>query len=187
MAFDPDQTDIVREALQAADTVDAHNIHVAAIEDAVVLRGSVATFEEVSAAAAIAEQHADVVRSELTVDGNLRESGDATESPSAPTAHRDATGSSFNPVETPDDLVTDMQESLEENVPWDPPHEAVQVPTRAEERGVADRADPQDAGGNDPALDQAADPEPKSLPDVSPEELARSANPEPRDEEDSRS
>src|SRR5688500_1031744 len=105
MPFDPDQPDIVREALAAADTVDARGIRVDAAEDAVVLRGSVATFEEASAAAAIAEQHADLVRSELTVDTNLRESADAAAPP--PTApNRAAAGSSFNPVEQADDLVS---------------------------------------------------------------------------------
>lgn len=184
MPLDPDQPDIVRQALESAETVDARGIRVEAGEDAVILRGSVATFEEASAATMIAEQHADLVRSELSVDTNLREAADMTESPPAP--NRDATGSSFNPVEQPDDLVTDMQESLDENVSWDPPHEEVQVPTRAEERGVAGSGSPDDTT-DDAVLDDAGDSAGKSLPDASPEELARAANPEPRDEEDGRS
>lgn len=174
MPIDPDQHDAVREALDAADSLDASSVVVAAESDVVVLRGSVATYEESSAAVTIAEQHADAVRNELRVDVNLREGvGDGE-------AHADAKssealqGSAFNPVEQTDDLVDDMQESLEENVPWDPPHEAVEVPTRAEARGVADHS------GDDADAPDAGD---KSLPDVTPEELSRAAHPQPRDEE----
>jgi hypothetical protein len=181
MPLDPDQPDIVREALAAADSVDASAIRVDAAEDAVVLRGSVATFEEASAAAMIAEQHADLVRSELTVDTNLRESAGLSEDQPPTAPNRDAAGSSFNPVEQSDDVVTDLQESLTENVPWDPPHEAVQVPTRAEERGR-----PEDVGDSGTADDVADDDASaaKSLPDLTPEELARAAHPQPRTEED---
>ena len=174
MAIDPDHHDAVREALDAADSLDASAVVVATESDALVLRGSVATHEEASAALSIAEQHADAVRNELRVDVNLREGvGDGE-------AHADAKpsealqGSAFNPVEQTDDLVDDMQESLEENVPWDPPHEAVEVPTRAEARGVADHS------GDDADAPEAGE---KSLPDLTPEELSRAAHPEPRDEE----
>ena len=184
MPFDPDQPDIVREALATADTVDARTIHVDAAEDAVVLRGSVATHEEASAAAMIAEQHADRVRSELTIDTNLRESAAAVDGEASTAPNRDVAGSSLGPVEQSDDLVTDMQESLTENVPWDPPHEAVQVPTRAEERGTqaGARVDGDTTGGD--GLDDLGTGG-KSLPDLSPDELARAAHPQPRDEEDS--
>lgn len=182
MPIDPDQQDLVREALEGADSVDARGITVDAAADAVVLRGSVATHEEATAAAAIAEQHADAVRSELSIDHNLRERTDmAEEAPTA--APRDTQGSTFDPVNQPDDLVSDMQESLEENVPWDPPHEAVQVPTRAEERGHAGRGATPQPGAADDLLDEAADPAAKSLPDLSPEELSQAAHPQPRDEE----
>lgn len=181
MATDPEQLSVVREALQAADGVDARAVDVVADDDVIVLRGSVATFEQASAAVGVAEQHADAVRNELRVDTNLREGVDAADEP-APRSAEALTGSSYNPVEQPDELVTDMQHALEENVAWDPPHEAVEVPTRAEERGVGDRSGSGDDGG-DTLLDDTADPGAKSLPDVSPEELARAAHPEPADEE----
>src|SRR5688572_14097306 len=127
MAIDPDHYDVVREALHSADSLDATGIEVTSVDDTVVLRGSVATFEEASAAVAIAERHSDTVRSELRVDVNLREGIYEGEPLGQQPRAESLQGSSFNPVEEPDDLVDDMQESLEENVPWDPPHEAVEV------------------------------------------------------------
>jgi hypothetical protein len=181
MPVDPDQPDIVREALLGADSLDSRGIRVEADDDVIVLRGSVASHEEATAAAMIAERHADVVRNEISVDRNLREVTDMAQDQPVAEPNREAAGSSFGGVSEPDDLVTDMQESLTENVPWDPPHEAVQVPTRAEARGLVDRS-PGDEAGDD-ILDGAADAGAKSLPDLSPEELARAAHPQPRDEE----
>ena len=179
MVTDPDQPAVVLEALQAADTVDARAITVVADGDTVVLQGSVATFEESSAAQNVAETHADEVRNELRVDVNLREGLDLSEGANDRQIADSVSTSSFNPAEEPNDLVTDMQESLEENLPWDPPTEPVEVPTRAESRGVADRSGDDDAGT---LLDETAGGE-KSLPDLSPEELSRAAHPQPRDEE----
>ena len=175
MAIDPDLTDVVREALAAADTVDASSIDVVAEGEALVLRGGVATHEEATAAVSVADQHATTVRNELRIDTNLREGVDFRE-PDA--GERSATsGAPFDPTSEPDDLVDDLQTSLEENVPWDPPHEAVEVPTRAEERGTAGT----NGFDEDPDDDSAATS--KSLPDLSPEELSRAAHPQPRDEE----
>ena len=175
MAIDPDLTDVVREALAAADTVDARSIEVVADGDALVLRGGVATHEEATAAVSVADQHAEAVRNELRVDTNLREGLDLREPAPEPGSSGDP--SPFDPTSQPDDLVADLQTSLTENVPWDPPQEPVEVPTRAEERGVA--------GSN--GFDEDPDAQPaateKSLPDLSPEELSRAAHPEPRDEE----
>jgi len=72
--------------------------------------------------------------------------------------------------------VDDLQESLEENVPWDPPTEDIQVPTRSEARGTA-------AGGGGDALADDAASTTKSLPDLSPEELSRAAHPQAPNEE----
>ncbi|HVM18987.1 MAG TPA: BON domain-containing protein [Egibacteraceae bacterium] len=172
MATDPDLPDVIREALAAADSVDARAIDVVAgDDDDVVLRGTVSTFEESTAAAAIAGDHAPAVRNELRVDHNVREGID----PPVAEGDGDAAslqGSSRDPVAEPDDLVSDSQASLDENVPWDPPHEEVTVPTRAESRGVADRgpADDPDAGD---ILDEAADPAAKSLPDMTQQDLER--------------
>ena len=181
MPVDPDQPDLVREALLSADSLDSRGIRVETDDDVIVLRGSVASHEEATAAAMIAERHADAVRNEISVERNLREVTDMAQDQPVARPSRDARGSSLAAVEEPDDLVEDMQESLTENVPWDPPHEAVQVPTRAEERGLVDRS-PDDPAGDD-VLDEADDAGAKSLPDLSPEELARAANPLPRDKE----
>ena len=176
MPIDPDQPATVLEALQASDAVDARAIDVAADGDVLVLRGSVATFEESAAAAGVAEAHADEVRNELSVDVNLREGLDAAEPEQQRQVADSMRTSSFNPVEEPDDLVEDMQDSLTENVPWDPPTDAVEVPTRAEARGRADTIE-------ETLLEDAPGPATKSLPDLSPEELTRAAHPKPRDEE----
>lgn len=175
MAIDPDLTDVVREALAAADNLDARSIDVAADGDVLVLRGGVATHEEATAAVSVADQHAEAVRNELRVDINLREGLDSREP--APSRSSNGEPTPFDPTSEPDDLVDDLQTSLTENVPWDPPHEPVEVPTRAEERGTAG------SNGFDEDPDAAAASTEKSLPDLSPEELSRAAHPEPRDEE----
>lgn len=182
MANDTDQIDEVLAALEAADSVDAGGIRVVTEGEAVVLRGSVATFEESSAAQQIAQEHADTVRNELAVDHNLRETGGmeptSADNGDAAARREGLQGSSYDPLERTDDTVTDVQDSLDENVPWDPPHESVEVPTRAESRGVADRrAAPADAD-IDTELDEDPGSGEKSLADVSPEELARAAHPQ---------
>ena len=185
MAIDTDQIDEVREALEAADSVDPSSIHVLADGDAVVLRGSVATFEESAAAQQIATEHATAVRNELHVDHNLRESGGSEISADDlddASRREGLRGSSYDPLEEADDVVTDIQESLDENRPWDPPHEAVEVPTRAEARGIADRRVAGAEVDDDTLLDDEGEGG-KSLPDLSPEELARAAHPEPREED----
>ena len=182
MPIDPDQTSVVLEALAAADTVDARAIDVSTDGDVLVLRGSVATFEESAAAAGVAESLADSVRNELRVDVNLREGEASSESPQGQTADS-LRGSSFDPLEQPDDLVEDLQESLEENLPWDPPTEAVEVPTRAEARRTADGTGHDD--GPDDLVADAQRPVAKSLADLTPEELSRAAHPQPQNEETS--
>jgi hypothetical protein len=187
MAIDTDQIDDVLAALAEVDSVDARGIRVDAEDEAVVLRGSVATHEESAAAQQVAQERAEAVRNELVVDPNLRETGGVE-----PTAAVDKSarreglqGSSFDPLERTDDLVTDVQESLDENVSWDPPHAPVEVPTRAEARGVADRgAVVADSDG--PAeveLDEQNATVERSLPDVSAEELTRAAHPQPAEED----
>lgn len=182
MAIDPDILDVVREALSAADAVDARGIQAAADDDVLVLRGTVATFEESSAAQLIAEQHGDRVRNELHVDVNFREGVDAGGDTPAPRASESLQGSSFNPVEQSDDVVEDMQHALEENLPWDAPHEYTEVPTRAESRGLADRGAP-DEDADDNSLLADVETGTRSLPDMTADELTRAAHPQPRDEE----
>lgn len=187
MANDTDQTDEVLAALESADSVDSGGIRVVAEDDVVVLRGTVATFEESSAAQQIAHEHAPTVRNELVVDHNLRETGgmeastadDGDESSRRAGLH----GSSYDPLEDSDDVVTDVQDSLDENVPWDPPRESVEVPTRAESRGVADRRVAPPDSDLDAELDDGPSSGEKSLADVPPEELAHAAHPQPAEED----
>lgn len=182
MPIDPDQLAVVREALSAADAVDARGIQAIADEGVLVLRGTVATFEESSAAQLIAEQHGDQVRNELHVDVNFREGLDDTAEARTPRGGESLRGSSFNPVEEPDDVVGDMQHALEENLPWDAPHEYTEVPTRAESRGVADRGAP-DEDADDNSLLADVETGTKSLSDMTAEDLTKAAHPQPRDEE----
>lgn len=139
MAIDQEQRDVILDALQTSDVVDSQGIDVVLGEDTMVLRGTVATFEQSDAAEHIASQHAEEVRNELRVDPNTREGVgdetlDADERRAAALQY-----SVYNPADRPGDLVSDVQESLDENVPWQPPNEPVEVPTRAEERGREDR------------------------------------------------
>lgn len=179
MAIDSDDPDVIVQALQASDSVDARAVDVIVEDGAVVVRGTVATFEEASAALRIAEEHTPNVRNELRVDVNMREGiGDVAPPTDAP---RDLQGSTYQ-VDGDDDLVSDVQESLDESLPWNPPDEPVEVPTRAESRGIAD---PNAADDDDPeagVLAESADPTDTSLPDVSADELARAAHPESQQE-----
>ena len=185
MAIDTDALDEVRDALAAAESVDHADIRLTVDDDVLVLQGAVATFEESSAAAHIAAAHITGVRNELVVDHNLREGLSAGPEPGADErARREGLrGSSRDPLERADDLVTDVQDSLDENVSWDPPHESVEVPTRAESRGQADRrgagAAATPAGGPDETPSDGR----KSAPDLSPEELARAAHPQSPEED----
>ena len=189
MATRPEEHDRIVEALEGADGVDATEVLVEGDGQTVVLRGAVATFEEATLAAAIAEQHSGDgrVRNELRVDPNLREdptSERVQEPPSARTGE-DMTGSSvLLPDDTGDELVDDIGDSVAENLPWDPPEHPTEVPTLAEERGVVDHdvtaVPAADAGPLPPDEAEATAP---SLGELSQQELARAATPTRHDEE----
>lgn len=182
MATESEEPDVILEALQTSDFVDARAVNVTVDEGAVVIGGTVATYEEASAALRIAQEHAAEVRNELRVDVNFRE-GVGDEGETEGEARRSGLqGSSFEALEGSDDLVSDMQESLDESLPWTPPDEPVEVPTRAESRGTAD---PNAADDEDPdagLLAESADSSDRSLADMSADELARAAHPEPQQE-----
>jgi len=187
--------DVIRAALDEATAVDASRIDLDLDLDddddgSVVLRGAVATAEEASAAGLVVEEYADVVRNLLWVDPNLREAAGSAD------AEQPAVGDSASPDdpqratematgEMGGEIVTDVQESLDENVAWEPPDEPVMVPSAGEERGALDHpaADvaPADAG---PLSEEEADAATPSLPELSPEELARSARPVHHDQEE---
>lgn len=183
MATDFEDPDVILEALQASDAVDARSLRLSVDDDVLVLRGTVATFEEASAALRIAQEHAPEVRNELRVDANLREGTEYPGEAGGDETRRDGLqGSSFDALERSDDVVTDVQDSLDENVAWDPPHEPVEVPTRAESRGIADPNAADDDNDDAGVLDESTDPTATSLPDMSAEELERSAHPESEQE-----
>lgn len=186
--------DVIRAALDEAASVDASRIELE--EDdvgQVVLRGAVATHEEASAANLIVEEHADAVRNLLWVDPNLRETAGLS---AAAASDGDVTGMAAGGTDATErateratgemggEIVTDVQESLDENVAWEPPDEPVMVPSAGEERGGLDHPssseEPAEAG---PLSEEEADATTPSLPELSPEELARSAHPDHNQEE----
>ncbi len=183
MAIRPEVLDLIQEALDRADGVDPSDIDLELDGDAVVLRGAVSTFEEASAAALLAEEHASAVRNELRIDPNLRENPVGVDS-LAVAPEPGGTPAADAEVGQPDDLVTDVGDALAENVPWEPPDEPTFVPTLAEERGVVDHdvvaVEPADAG---PLSEEDAEGVEPSLPDLSAEELRRAARPAPRDDD----
>ena len=185
-ADDPKALDELADALERSDSVDASRIVLSVADDGVVvLRGAVATVEQADQAALLASELADDVRNELRVDVNVRE--DITELGGREDGGADSSrrGADLATQEVGGDLTTDVQESLDENIPLDPPDEPVFVPTAREQRGGIDAGGdvelPADAGDLDG--DDAAATQP-SLADMSPEELARSARPGGAREED---
>jgi hypothetical protein len=139
MRIDPESVEQVRAALAESPRVDERRISVHVEHDEVVLRGAVATPQEASVAAMIAEREVPGVVNALQVDPGLREGVDepdeAERTDDIDHLERDA-----GPV------VTDLEESLEENEPYEPPDEPY--------LGGPDREDPE------------AEPLPGSLQDV---------------------
>lgn len=197
MAIDEETLARIREVLNQSDRVAAGRVAVDRAGDEVVLSGAVATPEEATAAALLAEQQAPAVRNEIRVDTNLREdpadprvAGDtvtrdpdaaAREVTSADTStpdHRSNQTGSAALDHPPGDQPTDVEAALGENLPWDPPDEPSLAPTRQEQRGMVDRditeVEPAGAGPVDEADELAPDEEP-SAADLSAAELARSA------------
>jgi hypothetical protein len=184
--------DVIRAALDEATSVDASRIQLESDDDGgVVLRGAVATAEQASAASLVVEEYADAVRNLLGVDHNLRETA-GVDAPSEGDWTGTAAARSDDPERATEratgemggEIVTDVQESLDENVAWEPPHEPVMVPSAGEERGTLDHPssveEPAEAG---PLSEEEADATTPSLPELSPEELARSARPDHDQEE----
>ena len=176
-----DDFDLIRQAFDESDGVDGRGIDLDVDDSGVlVLRGAVATPEQATAAEAAARLHVDDVRNELRVDANLREDPAAPDAGPYETPQEELQGSTLPPPsEQSDDLQTDVQMSLEENLPWDPPDRPVEVPTQGEQRGGVDRDVTVPEVADEGALDEnAADETSASLRDMSAAELARSARPE---------
>lgn len=194
MATDEETLARIREVLDASDRVAAARVSVDQSGDGVVLRGAVATPEEATAAALLAEQEAPAVRNEMRVDTNLREdpadprvadpdaaAGDRDRATSADTSspdHRSNQTGTTAVDDPPGDQPADVEAALGENLPWDPPDEPALAPTPEEQRGIVDHditeADPADAGPVEEADDVTAGGE-NSAGDLSAAELAESA------------
>lgn len=194
MATDEETLARIREVLDASDRVAAARVSVDQSGDGVVLRGAVATPEEATAAALLAEQEAPAVRNEMRVDTNLREdpadprvadpdaaAGDWDRATSADTSspdHRSNQTGTTAVDDPPGDQPADVEAALGENLPWDPPDEPALAPTPEEQRGIVDHditeADPADAGPVEEADDVTAGGE-NSAGDLSAAELAESA------------
>lgn len=168
----------IRAVLDESDRVDATYIRLATSNDAVVLRGSVATAEEATAAEILVSEYAADVINELRVDRGLREGAVdpiATE-PATPPADEVLVGD-VDMLAGPDAAVTDdLSVALEENEPWDPPDEPSLAPTVAEYRGDLSFGD----GGpldEEQALDERGmDETDMSAADLSQEDLEAAAH-----------
>lgn len=177
MTADDETLARIRAALDGETRVDAGRVEVAREGQDVVLRGAVATSEEATVAAMIAERDTRRVRNDLRVDAGLRE---ATSAEAAPPIGRPAPApqrSPEDPSQPADDLTPNVEEALGENLAWDPPEAPTSAPTRAEERGSR-------AGEmRDPEAGDPREGEP-SAGDLSAAELQRAARPTGEDREE---
>lgn len=186
MAIDDETIARINETLETADRVDAHRIRVVGDGGEVVLHGAVATPEEATVAAMIAEKGAAgavTVRNELRVDQGLRE---ATAQDAGGRAAEDAgtpQRSPEQPGQPADDLTPHVEEALGESLAWDPPEEPASAPTRGEERGLPSRDTTVPAAAREGTVDDPDAVEP-SAGDLSAAELERAARPQPDHDED---
>jgi hypothetical protein len=190
MAVDADVLERIRERLRVSTRVGDDRIQVAARDDDVVLLGAVATPEEATVAAQLAEEYATAVVNELQVDQGLREGLEEPQEtePAAPADDEVLVGST-DMLAGPETVPTaDLAEALDENEPWAPPDVPQLAPTRVEERGGVSPADRQalagweDGGGEpDDLLDEEdrADREGQSAPDLSAADLRRAGEGHP--------
>jgi hypothetical protein len=191
MAVDADVLERIRERLRVSIRVGDDRIQVAARDDDVVLLGAVATPEEATVAAQLAEEYATAVVNELQVDQGLREGLErpVETEPAAPADDEVLVGST-DMLAGPDTVPTaDLAEALDENQPWEPPDVPQLAPTRVEQRGGVSPADRQALAGweepppNEPddLLDEEdrADREGRSAPDLSAADLRRAGEGHP--------
>jgi hypothetical protein len=196
--IDEGTLEVVRAELASSERVDADRIEVLGAGDVIVLRGAVATDEQATVAALVAERHAQAVRNELRIDGNLREDTSAAAPPgAAPDAALQGSSTSDarprgqelstqvgagRPTAISSDLTTDVDEALAENVAWDPPDEPRLAPTPTEQRGSSERDGRTVASAAAGDLDSPADEVSPSAADLSAAQLADSARPDDKDE-----
>jgi hypothetical protein len=192
MAVDADVLERIRERLRVSTRVGDDRIRVAARGDDVVLLGAVASPEEATVAAQLAEQYATAVVNELQVDQGLREGPEqqpAATEPAAPADDEVLVGST-DMLAGPDAAPTgDLAEALDENEPWAPPDVPQLAPTRVEERGGVSPSDRvvleswEESHPNDPddLLDEEdrADQERPAAPDLTAADLRRAGEGHP--------
>ena len=162
----------IRAALGESDRLDARRVEVKAREDGVVLRGSVATPQESTIAAQIAQEYAALVTNDLLVDPNLREGAvDAPYVEEAVPAENEILMGSPDMLAGPESgAEQDLSRALEESLPWDPPDEPQLAPTRAEYGGALSEGDGGPITSEDPAPEDI-DPSAYAASDLSAEEL----------------
>ncbi|HEX2051305.1 MAG TPA: BON domain-containing protein [Actinomycetota bacterium] len=135
---DRDDLEVIRQALEDSERVDARRVELAADGDRVVLRGSVSEPEEADAVALVVERYADDVVNELRVDESLREGivePDDVERV-VPVENEVLVGST-DMLSGPDgEITSDVARALEENEPWDPPDEPSLAPVQEEYAGA---------------------------------------------------
>lgn len=170
--MDPEIIEQIQLALKDSDRVDERRLQVEGRDDAVVLRGSVSSADEASAATLIAEAYAPSVVPELLVDPNLRE-GVVTpqDREQAVPAENEILIGDTDMLAGPDDKIeTDISRALEENVPWDPPTEPHLAPADAEYGGAVSEGGPAPIDNADPDPD-LVDRSEYAAADLSREEL----------------
>jgi hypothetical protein len=153
--LDPEILDEIKLALEDSDRVDATRIVLESDETGVILRGAVASSDEASAAALIAEARADNVANELTIDPALREGIEAPLSvePVQPAENEVLVGSTDMLAGPDAAMETDLGRALEENVPWTPPDEPQMAPTEEEYGGATSPGALDSPSGEDPDPD----------------------------------
>ncbi|HEX7147934.1 MAG TPA: BON domain-containing protein [Actinomycetota bacterium] len=164
MAVDPDVLEQIRERLRVSTRVGDERIEVATRDDDVVLLGAVASPEEATVAAQLAEEYASSVVNELQVDRGLREGfdDDPMDTEPASPAEDEVLIGSTDMLSGPDAAPTeDLAEALDENEPWSPPDVPQLAPTATEQRGGVPASDrlalsEWEEGGGDPEAEPAS-------------------------------
>jgi hypothetical protein len=136
--LDQDVLADIKLALEESDRVDASRILLEDAGEAIILRGAVASSEEATVAALIAETRANDVSNELTIDPGLREGVEEPLSaePVQPLEGEVLDGKADMLAGSDVEIETDIDRAVEENIPWDPPDAPHLAPTADEYQGV---------------------------------------------------
>lgn len=165
----------IRERLRVSTRVGDDRVQVEGRGDAVVLGGAVATPEEATVAAQLAEEYADMVLNELAVDGGLREGMELPVGgePAVPPEGEELVGSTDMFAGPGAGPTEDMAQALDENEPWSPPDVPQDAPTGVEQRHGVPLEQPT-LGAEDEALGELR----QQVEEQRPEELEQPAAPD---------